>query len=383
MNIATIFLILFIIFGFLYFIMILSYSIGWFSLKVFRAADHEKLFLKVSIIVPARNEAENIFFLLKDLCNQTITNNLYEIIVADDHSTDLTALKVEAFISEHPKYSIKLLSIQGEPQSSTYKKNAIGAAVRKASGTLIITIDADCRVGPCWLESIMRFYQEKKPKMIVGPVTFHNSISLFEKMQATEFLSLIAITGGAIGIRKPIMCNGANLAYEKAAFEDVGGFGTDKFASGDDVFLLLKMTKIYGGHSVKFLKSREAMVFTEAKKTLREFFHQRTRWASKNKGYGMNILWVSFTVYMVNLLILAGVFLTFLYPELGPVILSAILIKLIIDLPILSGIITFAKQKRMFIYSIPLIFLYPAYIVLTGALGVMASYQWKGRKIKN
>jgi poly-beta-1,6-N-acetyl-D-glucosamine synthase len=383
MSMANILLILLIFFGFLYFVIILSYSIGWFKLKVFDPAAHENLSLIASIIVPARNEAGNITFLLKDLCNQTVKNDLYEIVVADDHSTDLTAPNVEKFISSHREHVIRLISIQDEHQSPTYKKNAIAAAVKIANGSLIITVDADCRVGPSWLESIMRFYQEKKPKMIVGPVAYHNTNTIFEKLQATEFLSLIAITGGAIGIRRPIMCNGANLAYEKTAFEKVGGFGTDRFASGDDVFLLLKMRKMYGGHSVKFLKSREAMVFTEAKKTLREFIHQRTRWASKNKGYSLNILWVSFTVYMVNLLILSGVLLTLFDSGNGLVILTAILIKMIVDLPILTGIITFAKQNRMFVYSIPLIFLYPAYIVLTGALGVMANYQWKGRKIKN
>ena len=179
------------------------------------------------------------------------------------------------------------------------------------------------------------------------------------------------------------MCNGANLAYEKSAFEEVGGFGTDSFASGDDVFLLLKLAKRFGNDSVEFLKCREAMVFTEAKKTLRGFIHQRIRWASKNKGYGFNILWVSFTVYMINLIILSGILLSPFYSELIPLIISAIIIKILVDLPILAGFITFAKQSKMFIYSIPLIFLYPAYIILTGAMGILVNYRWKGRKIKN
>ena len=276
-----------------------------------------------------------------------------------------------------------MLSITDETQTFTYKKNAITAAVKKAAGSLIITTDADCRMKPYWLETIMKFYHEKKSKMIVGPVTFHNTVSLFERLQTTEFLSLIAITAGAIGIRRPIMCNGANLAYEKSAFEEVGGFGTDSFASGDDVFLLLKLAKRFGNDSVEFLKCREAMVFTEAKKTLRGFIHQRIRWASKNKGYGFNILWVSFTVYMINLIILSGILLSPFYSELIPLIISAIIIKILVDLPILAGFITFAKQSKMFIYSIPLIFLYPAYIILTGAMGILVNYRWKGRKIKN
>ena len=74
--------------------------------------------------------------------------------------------------------------------------------------------------------------------MIVGPVSFHQEKSFFQKIQSLEFLSLIAMTAGAIKTGHPIMCNGANLAYEKQAFFDVGGFGIDRFSSGDDVFLL-------------------------------------------------------------------------------------------------------------------------------------------------
>jgi cellulose synthase/poly-beta-1,6-N-acetylglucosamine synthase-like glycosyltransferase len=383
MSIATIFFLLLGFFGLLYAFIILSYTIGWFGLKAFKPENHKKPSFKASIIVPARNEAENISFLLSDLCNQSVSVDFYEIIVVDDHSTDLTASLVKQFIAEHPQHNIVLLSITNEAQTFTYKKNAITAAVKKASGSLIITTDADCRLKPYWLETIMKFYHQKKSKMIVGPVTFHNTVSLFERLQTTEFLSLIAITAGAIGIRRPIMCNGANLAYEKSAFEEVGGFGTDSFASGDDVFLLLKLAKRFGNDSVEFLKCREAMVFTEAKKTLRGFIHQRIRWASKNKGYGFNILWVSFTVYMINLIILSGILLSPFYSELIPVIITAIIIKILVDLPILAGFITFAKQSKMFIYSIPLIFLYPAYIILTGAMGILVNYRWKGRKIKN
>jgi hypothetical protein len=86
---------------------------------------------------------------------------------------------------------------------------------------------------------------------------------------------------------------------------------------------------------------------------------------------------------MINLIILSGILLSPFYSELIPIVISAIIIKIFVDLPILAGFITFAKQSKMFIYSIPLIFLYPAYIILTGAMGILVNYRWKGRKIKN
>jgi len=65
------------------------------------------------------------------------------------------------------------------------------------------------------------------------------------------------------------------------------------------------------------------------------------------------------------------------------VILSLILIKILVDVPILIGIGNFVKRSGIFLYAVPLIFLYPVYIVLTGALGILGSYSWKGRQVKN
>jgi cellulose synthase/poly-beta-1,6-N-acetylglucosamine synthase-like glycosyltransferase len=179
------------------------------------------------------------------------------------------------------------------------------------------------------------------------------------------------------------MCNGANLAYEKEAFYQAGGFGADKFSSGDDVFLLYKIMKMYGNNAVQFLKNYDAITFTEAKKSVKEFIHQRIRWASKNKGYNANILFVSSSVYFINLLVVAGLIVSIFYTEIFKLIIISVLVKTIIEIPILVGISKFVKRKRIFLYSFPLIILYPLYIVLTGALGILGVYTWKGRTIKN
>ena len=368
-------------FGIIYLVIISIYTYGWFRLKTYKPPDIT-LKTQVSIIIPARNEEKNITNLLADLVKQDFSKDLFEIIVIDDNSSDQTVNIVNSFISSHPEHKIQLIKISEEEPFMAYKKKAISLAIEKSKGDLIVTTDADCRLGEKWLKSIVSFYESEKPGMIVGPVSFHNEKSFFEKMQTLEFLSFIAITGGAIKIGNPIMCNGANLAYEKKAFYDVGRFGGDEFSSGDDVFLMLKIKKYFGNKSVRFLKNYNAFVFTEAKKTLRDFFNQRTRWASKNKGYDFKILFISVTVYMINLLLLTGLVLSIFYPFLFKIVVFSYLVKLIIDIPILIGIGNFIKRSRMFIFSLPLILIYPVYIILTGALGIVGNYQWKGRKVK-
>ncbi len=84
------------------------------------------------------------------------------------------------------------------------------------------------------------------------------------------------------------MCNGANLAYEKQAFEEVGGFtGIDMIASGDDMLLMYKIYHAYPG-SVHYLKSPDAIVRTLPVDTVKGFMNQRIRWSSKADSMKIN-----------------------------------------------------------------------------------------------
>ncbi len=370
-------------FGPAYAAVILYYTLGWFRLRVFSQASGPPPATRCSVIVPARNEQDNIGLLLEDLHGQSLDKALFEVLVVDDQSTDDTAGIVSRFGESHPGLNLKLLRLTSDHKTTAFKKKAIEEAIHHSSGALIVTTDADCRAGRGWLETMAGYYEASGARMVVGPVGFHRETSFFERMQTLEFLSLIGITAGAISMHRPVMCNGANLAYEKSAFFEAGGFGASRFSSGDDVFLMFRMQKIFGNRAIRFLKSRDALVHTTAKKQLGDFIQQRTRWASKNKGYKANILMVSFTVYMVNLLLLSGLALSLAYPEWWPLTGMMAAVKFIIDLPILIGIGNFVKRPGMVLYSIPLVVVYPMYIVLVGALGVLGNYRWKGRKVKN
>lgn len=380
-NLMTIYFVFLILSGVFYFIIILSYTIGWFKLKSFLPTS-DAFKTALSVIIPARNEEDNIILLLEDLQKQDYPANMFEVTVIDDHSTDDTLNVVRSFIENNYDLNIKIVSLTSDNISETYKKNAISKGIETSKGELIVTTDADCRVRPEWLKTIAAFYEEKNCKMIIGPVAYHNETTFFEKLQSLEFLSLIAVGAGAAAIQKPVMSNGANLAYEKKAFEIAGGFTKDKFSSGDDVFLMMKFRKMFGSGSIAFLKNSNSFVYTKAKKSVKDFINQRVRWASKNKGFDLNILFVSVTVYFLNLLLLTGVILSLFQPELFPLIALAFGIKLIIDIPILTGFVKFAKKTALLLYVIPIYLIYPVYIVISGAWGVFGNYNWKERKIK-
>jgi cellulose synthase/poly-beta-1,6-N-acetylglucosamine synthase-like glycosyltransferase len=79
-----------------YSVLIIYYWLSWRSISVFTPSG-DSLTLKISIIIPARNEEKNIGALLEALQNQTYPKELYEIIVIDDHSEDRTVEIVKKF----------------------------------------------------------------------------------------------------------------------------------------------------------------------------------------------------------------------------------------------------------------------------------------------
>ncbi|MFD2515886.1 glycosyltransferase [Pontibacter locisalis] len=336
----------------------------------------------LSVIIPVRNEGSHIVDLLHDLEAQHYPKELFEVIVVDDHSVDETACLVRNYTLTS-KLCLKLLQLDGEA-GLRMKKGAVKKGVEEAQGALLVLTDGDCRVGPEWLLQYAYTYETKKSYFISGPVCFHKTSSTFEKMQLVEFASLIGIGGASLALAKPNMCNGANLAYTRAVFDEVDGFsGNEQIASGDDEFLLHKVNNLFPGKAV-FLKTKKAIVYTEARKSLSSFISQRVRWASKWKAYqSLHVQLVALVVFLVNFLLFVSIPL-FLFGKLPLLLLvSAYIGKFIIDFLFLERILNFLGRKQYLWHMFPLQLVYVPYVVVTGIMGLFGRYQWKGRTIRN
>jgi cellulose synthase/poly-beta-1,6-N-acetylglucosamine synthase-like glycosyltransferase len=277
-----------------YSLLVLYYWFNWRTVPVTGLPAGTRL-TNISVVIPARDEEENIGQLLAALKSQTYPAELYEVIVVDDQSTDKTAEVVKSFAG------VKLISLKEEGINS-YKKKAIETGIAAASGELIVTTDADCVPGPEWLKMIAGYAADKNAVFITAPVAIVCNSSVLQLFQAMDFMVLQAITGAVVHHKQLSMCNGANIAYSKKVFGEVNGFaGIDHIASGDDMLL---MHKIWQQHpdGVFYLKSKEAIVSTQPQKTWKAFFDQRIRWASKAGKYGdKRFLPVLLLVYLFNL----------------------------------------------------------------------------------
>jgi len=358
-----------------YCILILYYRAGWQEIKPFAPVNPE-LATKISVIIAARNEAENIGSLLTSLESQSYPKHLFEVIVVDDNSTDNTATIVSGF----PFAKLKRIQFDN---INSYKKKAIEIGIASASGDLIVTTDADCIVSENWLKTIAAYKEETNAVFIAAPVVMQYKWTLLQTFQSLDFLVLQGITAASVKKRIHNMCNGANLAYERKIFYEVNGFtDIDHIASGDDMLLMQKIAQRYPT-KIFYLLSKEAIVTTQSAKTWKEFFSQRIRWASKATNYNdIKIFSALFLVYFFNCSLLALLIAGFWNHELWWIFAGVVVAKTLIELVFLYPVARFYNKEnllRLFLLFQPL---HIVYTIIAGWLGTFGKYEWKDRKVK-
>ena len=331
----------------------------------------------VTVVIAARNEEACIGACLDSLLRQSLPAEQLEIIVVDDGSDDHTA----AIVSSYASSGVRL--IQLTETDRTGKKAALRKGIAAATNGIIVTTDADCSFDPGWLNTLLLFRQEKQAVFVAAPVRYSHEKSFLDRFQSLDFLSLQAITAAAVSARLFNMCNGANLLYTRVAYDAVGGFeGNDHIASGDDMFMMEKMAATFP-RQVHFCYAKEAIVTTAPAGSWQEFIRQRIRWASKSTYYRHNgIKLVLLLVYLVNSGLTAMMLMLFFHPQYLPVWLFMVLMKGLIEYPLMIRIARFFNKTHLLPWFIPIQPLHALYTVLAGGFGLIGSYEWKGRKEK-
>ena len=365
----------------LYLLLLLFLLYGYFQVPLFcgKSAAPKTTF---SIVIPFRNEADNLPELFKSLVKLKYPSEKFEILLVNDASEDHSEALCRDFIAQNPGLQISLL--QNEIFSGSPKKNAITKAIRNAAFEYILTTDADCSVPPEWLQELNAIILEAKPAAVAGPVAISTAKnrSLTAIFQEVDFLSLQVATMGGFGAGKPFLCNGANFCYSKKAFLEVDGFfGNVETASGDDIFLLQKFRK--ENLKVSFLKSRNAIVATQPQPGIKALYDQRLRWASKmasgNQVFGAA---AGMVILLMNFLVVAGFFLLLFGFLSAQTYFSLLLLKLVLDLSFISVGAKFFRKKASLKHFVWSFFLYPVFSSTVGCASLFLSFNWKGRQFK-
>lgn len=351
---------------------------GWMQIPYFKP-QHKTVHTPISVLIAARNEEDNITRTLDCIVNQDFPKELLQIIVVDDHSTDNTA----AIVASYASRGVTLLQLNEGDKLNSYKKLAISRAIAQASGEIIVTTDADCRMGTNWLRTVVSYFEETGAYMVSSPVAYSEEKSYFERLQTLEFLYLIGLGAAGIGNKNPTTCNGANLAYRRDLFYEMGGFnGIDNLASGDDELFLHKVAEKYA-EKIEFCKSKDAIVYTDAKATLSGFISQRRRWASKSTKYrDKRVVWLGVSIWLFNLSLIAGLIQFIIdLPNVNVLFLVAFGMKVLAELAFIYPLCGLVNRRALLVNLFPLSFIHAVYLVYIGVAGNVGKYDWKGRKV--
>ncbi len=332
----------------------------------------------VSIIVAARNEEHSIGPCLESLTRQDYDGARYEIVIVDDHSNDHTRALATEYSDKITRPRIKVVALDNGT-GELGKPAAIARGVEASNGEIILCTDADCIVPTSWIRSMTGCF-EQSVAFVAGPVKERTGKNLLTALQSLEFLGLLTTAAGLIGSGRPIICNGANIAYRRSSFQAVQGFGQSKSSCDDETLMQRMIAKNIG--RVVFNADPQAMVATITPSSIREFWSQRTRWAAKRGRYDDPLVLIRLiTLYVFFVALLLSALASILLPVLGPVVVAVVILKALAEYVVLhSGARLFEVRLRLHQFLIAEVFHVP-YIVIAAAIGQIKSMRWKDRTL--
>ena len=329
--------------------------------------------LKVSVIIPFHNEAENLPFLVRDLLAQSYPKSMYEVVFVDDHSNDGSGSVLDSMVSGIPGFShLPLL-----PEKSG-KKAALYQGIQHASYERLIQVDADCRLGPQFLASHMDFLEKHPSDLVAG--LLRTTIGKGGFLEAFERLDLMALSGtgaGSFGIGRPMMCSGANLAYSRDLYMDTRVYDpVETTESGDDMFLMIGARKL--NRTLSFNTAFEACVDTAPTPSFRALLSQRIRWGAKSNRYGMaDIQLLALLVALTNLAVLLMPLWYFLYTADWPWLAGAWILKTLVDFLLIYRVSGLWQQRAGLLWFLPVSLAYYPVFFLSLVGSLLGRSRWK------
>lgn len=365
--------------GYIILILIFFFKLPPKSIEKKNAKTEQK---SVSVIIPFRNEAENLKLLFDTLVKQTYSRELIKIYFINDHSTDNSKEILENLAFQNGEFNIEIIDLEEERKG---KKAALQKAYQFVNSEIILSTDADCLLPEQWINISVQAFEEEDVQMLCGGIKIQSGKSWLEQFQSVELMSLMGSGAASIQINQPIMSNGANLAFRKSVLQEIdfSKIKTDK-ASGDDVFLMIEIFRKMGSHAIRFEFDPAHWVYTKAMVTFEQLVQQRIRWTSKTKNYNNPFqIFVSLIVLLSNL----GIPVLFIWSLFSLKITTSLLIywliKLIIDFIFIKKVAEISNQPFTFPMYMNTAIIYPFFISYIAIIGQFANFNWKGRNYQS
>lgn len=350
----------------------------WIGLNRLDHSTQESSTQTVSVIVAARNEADNIHLTLNALSQQIYPSPYSEFILVDDNSTDNTLDISTKFINLIP--NSKIIKAETPTQGVSPKKSALSKGISESINEIILLTDADCEPSKFWIQGIVNEF-EPDVSAVVGfsPLTGTGIIGSICRLDS---LVNAAVAAGTIGMSNPVTSTGRNFAYRKSVWDSLGGFGDlNSAASGDDDLLLQKISSYNG--KVRFCLNPETFVKSKGKQSLQAWWNMKRRHISAGKRYKPMFVIVSSVLYFSQLFIIIALSLS-IAGVLSP--FSIILIwgaKVFFDWITLHKAAYLLKVKNWLLSFLIAEVITPFLFTVLVPAALFRKIGWKGRKLSS
>jgi cellulose synthase/poly-beta-1,6-N-acetylglucosamine synthase-like glycosyltransferase len=325
----------------------------------------------VTVIVAAKNEEENIAGCIESLLKLDYPNELLEIMLVNDHSTDRTKEIMMKYVNANTV--LKYIETGESIGKLKGKTNALAVSIKQAKGEIIFTTDADIKVKPGWLREMLKYYDEE-----TGVVSSFSTIepkNAYWGIQSFDWLYLLGIASSGDGLNHPISCLGNNMSYRMAAYNEVGGYENIKFSVTED-FMLLQTIRNKTKWKSKFPANFLMMNETYPCKDLHELYRQKKRWGKGGTDSHSAGMIVALIVW------LGGMGLLFGWLAGWKIFLLYAIFKMIIDAIYILPVVKEFRMWKVYLY-LPLFELYMAVYMIVVPISVTFGGRvvWKEEKM--
>ena len=220
---------------------------------------------KVTVIIPAFNEERVIESAVRRILDSAYPD--LDVIVVDDGSKDRTSEIVAETYGSNPRVQLMTLVNGG-------KAKALNQALERATGEIIVALDADTQFEPETVLRLVRWFTDPHIGAVAGNAKVGNRFNLVTRWQGVEYVTAQNIERKALTRFDAIMVvPGAVGAWRRAALDDVGGYPEDTLAEDQDLTIAIQRKKW------KVAYDEDAVAWTEAPESFRSLAKQRFRWS--------------------------------------------------------------------------------------------------------
>ena len=330
---------------------------------------------RVSVIIAARDEEGQIGACLESIIRLTYPQELLEIIIVDDRSTDRTGEIVSDFAGKQAH--IRLLRIETENELLPGKTNAVMSAVDISRGEILMFTDADCRVPSSWVENTVSYYSDPSVGVVAGFTSLIGE-KLFEEMQALDWFILTSVAAATTRLGFPVTAVGTNLSVRREAYDSVGGYRGIPFSVTEDYALFHAVTTS-GKWKARYPMDPATLVESTPCHNWKQLYGQKKRWFTGGRGMDAKSLLIFAFPYVFNLLILLGVFLSPWW-----LVGLALAMKLLVDyLLCFPATLAFRRLPLLFVYPLFEIYYYIYVLIFPPLVMFRSKITWKERTFRN